>query len=49
MNKRMLGRTCRGLTCRYGCCRQYADQGRKAPVRSAKRREERAWRREAGA
>lgn len=42
----MLGRVDRPLTCRYGCCRQYADKGRRAPVRSAKRRERLAWRRE---
>jgi hypothetical protein len=42
---KMLGRFDQPLTCRYGCCRQYASKGKRAVVRSAKRRERRAWRR----
>jgi hypothetical protein len=44
---KLLGRVDKPQLCRYGCCRQYPEKGKRAPIRSAKRREERAWRREA--
>lgn len=43
---RMLGRSKKPLACRYGCCHSYADNGKRANVRSAKRRERRTWQRE---
>lgn len=46
---RMLGRTKRPRTCQYGCCREWhtAHKGAHKRVRQGKRREQRAWQKEA--